>query len=209
MTEGYNSGTSGGLGSVVLETILDQKLLDPKDMRLSTYSGKTQSSKAIAAGIEVRRGDMREPETLLHAFEGASTLFLVSYPSVGAERYELHRNAIDAAKKAGVKHIIYTSLTFGGIEGEETIAGVMEAHLNTTKYLKASGLTWTIVREAIYAHLWNNFAGFLRLEGKDEFDVIISADGPNSWASREDLGEGTAQIVARWVCANHCLFQFI
>ncbi|KAK9234304.1 hypothetical protein V1525DRAFT_435757 [Lipomyces kononenkoae] len=152
-----NAGTSGGLGSVVLDTILDQKLLAPQGIRLSTFSGQTKSAKAIAAGIEVRRGDMRELRLWFMHFEGAVAVFLVSYPSVGAERYDLHRNAIDAAKKAGVKHIIYTSLTFGGVDGEQSVAG-------TVKYLKPSGLSWTIIREATYAHLWNNFAGFLPLE---------------------------------------------
>lgn len=196
---GKNTGTSGGLGSVVLDTILDQKLFSPEEIRLSTFSGETKSAKAIANGIEVRRGNMWEPESLVTAFEGAECVFLVSYPSVGEERYELHRNAIDAAKKAGVKHVIYTSLTFGGVDGEQSIAGVMQAHIKTAEYLKASGLSWTIIREATYAHLWNNFAGFLRLEQSGEFDVVVAADGPNSWASRRDLGEGTAQIVGHWV----------
>jgi uncharacterized protein YbjT (DUF2867 family) len=196
---GQHTGTSGGLASVVLEIILDKKLLAPNEFRLSSYSGQTKSTKAIAAGIEVRRGDMREPATLVHAFEGAEAVFLVSYPSVGEERYELHRNAIDAAKKAGVKHIIYTSLTFGGITGEKSTAGVMQAHIKTVNYLKASSLSWTIVREATYAHLWNNFAGFLRLDQTGEFDVVVAEDGPNSWASRQDLGEGNAQIVGHWV----------
>lgn len=195
----HNTGTSGGLGSVVLDTILDQKLIAPSEIRLSTYSGQTKSTKAIAEGIEVRRGDIREPETLLHAYAGAECVFLVSYPSVGEERYVLHRNAIDAAKKAGVKHIIYTSLTFGGVDGEQSGAGVMQAHIKTANYLKASGLSWTIIREAIYAHLWNNFAGFIPLEGTDEYDVVIPSDGPNTWASRQDLGEGTGQIVGNWV----------
>ncbi|KAK9366208.1 hypothetical protein V1509DRAFT_611780 [Lipomyces kononenkoae] len=192
------TGTSGGLGSVVLDTVLDKELLAPNEIRLSTFSGQTKSARAVATGIEVRRGDLREPETLVHAFGGAEAVFLVSYPSVGEERYDLHRNAIDAAKKAGVKHIIYTSLTFGGVDGVRSIAGVMQAHIKTVNYLKASGLSWTIIREATYAHLWNNFAGFLRLEEMGEFDVVVASDGPNCWASRQDLGEGTAQIVGHW-----------
>jgi uncharacterized protein YbjT (DUF2867 family) len=192
------TGTSSGLGSVVLKTILDQNLLPPDSIRISSSSSRSTPTEGVAAGVEIRYGDMKRPETLVQSFAGADALFLVSYPSVGEERYELHRNAIDAAKEAGVKHIIYTSLTFGGVDGEDSTAGVMQAHLKTMRYLKTCGLSWTIIREATYAHLWNNFAGFLRVDAGDDYDVVVSQDGPNSWASREDLGEGTAKIVARW-----------
>jgi uncharacterized protein YbjT (DUF2867 family) len=185
---------------VVLETILDQKLLPAASIRISSSSNRPVSAKVKEAGIGVRHGDMTKPETLVQSFAGADALFLVSYPSVGEERYKLHRNAIDAAKKAGVKHVIYTSLTFGGVTGEQTIAGVMKAHVETVRYLKASGLSWTIIREATYVHLWNVFAGFLQLDGDGDCDVVVSHDGPNSWATRRDLGEGTAKIVGRWVC---------
>lgn len=166
---------------------------------MSSSNGQTKSKPAIAAGVEVRRGDMREPETFVNAFEGAEAIYLVSYPSVNEERFDLHRNAIDAAKKAGVQHIIYTSLTFGGLHGEKSIAGVMQAHIKTTEYLKASGLSWTIIRYATYAHLWNNLSGFLQLGDTNDFDVVVAADGPNSYASRQDLGEATAYILGRWV----------
>lgn len=145
---------------------------------------------------------MNKPETLRESYRGAEALFLVSFPSVGEERYQLHKNAIDAAKDAGVKHIIYTSLTFGGRSGRKSYAGVMQAHIKTVEYLKNSGLDWTIVREPTYAHLWNNFAGFLDLEkvaNEEHLEVTISNDGQNHWASRKDLAEATARIVANWV----------
>ncbi len=124
---------------------------------------------------------------------------MVSYPSVGEERFKYHKTAIDAAKKAGVKHILYTSLTWGGPEGESSVSGVFQAHLKTTNYLKETGLDWTIIREPTYAHLWNNLAGFLSLDTTGDFDVVISNDGPHHFANRKELGEATAKIVANWV----------
>jgi NAD(P)H dehydrogenase (quinone) len=101
----------------------------------------------------------------------------------------------------GVKHVIYTSLSWGGPRGEESVAGVLQAHLKTVKYLKESGLTWTIIREATYSHLWNNLAGFLKLDGpaNEVQEVIIPGDGPNHWANREELGIATGRIVGNWV----------
>lgn len=186
----------------MLETILEKKLLRPTEFAISSWSGQTKSKKAIEAGIEVRSGDFTKPDTLAHTFDGAEALFLVSFPSVGEERFFYHRNAIDAAQKSGVKHIIYTSLTFGGVDGERSVGGVAQAHIRTIAYLKASGLKWTIIRYSTYQHLWNNFAGFLRLEGKGDAQVVIPNDGPNHWADRADMSEATARIVADWVCAQ-------
>jgi NAD(P)H dehydrogenase (quinone) len=101
----------------------------------------------------------------------------------------------------GIKHVIYTSLTWGGPLGDEpSVAGVLQAHLKTAKYLKQSGLQYTIVREATYWHLWNNMAGFLNTGSKVEVqEVVIPGDGPNHWANREDLGEATGKIVGNYV----------
>lgn len=201
---------SGGLGSQVLDTILTQDLLPPSQIRISSYSLNSSSlQRATAAGIEVQHGDLTKPETLRQSYAGAEALFLVSYPSVGEERFQLHKNAIDAAKDVGIKHILYTSLTFGGHAGEKSYAGVMQAHLKTVEYLKNSGLEWTVIREATYNHLWNNFAGFLDLsKAPRHLRVVVSNDGPNHWANRIDLAEGTAKIVAAWVNLNfHARFR--
>ena len=183
----------------MIKTILARKLLPPSELRISAYSSSSVPAEARVAGIEIRYGNLKKPETLLESYAGAECLFLVSYPSAGEERYELHKNAIDAAKQVGVKHVIYTSLTFGGPDDKESVAQVMHAHTKTTRYLKASGLTWTIVREGSYAHLWNNFSGFLRLDGTGDLEAVIPESGPDHYVSREDLGEGTAYIVVDWV----------
>lgn len=72
---------------------------------------------ARAAGIEIRLGDMTKPSSLISSYRGASALFLVSYPSIGEERFKYHKIAIDAAKEAGIKHVLYMSLTWGGEKG--------------------------------------------------------------------------------------------
>ncbi|KAK4960447.1 hypothetical protein LTR10_003343 [Elasticomyces elasticus] len=182
-----HSGTSGGLGGVALKTILAQNLIPVKSLRISAYNENALPPEIKASGIEVRFGDLNNPDSLLRSYEGAEILFLVSFPSVGEERFQLHKNAIDAAKAVG---------------GQNLFAGVMQAHLRTTEYLKASGLTWTIIRMGTYAHLWNNFAGFLNVNGSLEpFEVVIPDDGLNHWTNRQDQGEATAKIIAD--CANY------
>ena len=126
------------------------------------------------------------------AFAGGDKLLLVSYPSIAYEiRVKSHIAAIDAAKRAGIKHVYYTSLMFA----DDSQAAVMQAHLDTEKYLKESGLTYTILREGIYSESYPLYFGFWSPgEGNDEVLVPYS-DGGIAWVSREDLGEGTAKIM--------------
>jgi uncharacterized protein YbjT (DUF2867 family) len=194
------TGTSGRLGGSVLRNILEKKLISTSELIISAYNIDKVPAEAKAAGIPVRHGDYTKPETLASSFRGADTLFLVTFPSVGEERFSVHKAAIDAAKEAGIKHVIYTSLSFGGPTGLETVAGVMKAHVKSVKYLMASGLGYTIVRVATYAEIWNAFTGLLQLkEGQEDIDVVIPGDGPNTWAARDELGEATAVVVANWV----------
>lgn len=121
---------------------------------------------------------------------------------MGEERYVLHRNAIDAAKTAGVRHIIYTSLAFcGGSEGSTSVAQVAQAHLLTEAYLKASGLTYTVIRMASYFHLWNNYCGFLNLDVPQDTiqNAVLPNDGLEHWADRDELGQAAAKVITNWV----------
>jgi uncharacterized protein YbjT (DUF2867 family) len=196
------SGSTGGIGRSALQTILSEKLIPISQLRISSYNTAAIPASIRETGIEIRKGNLYEPSTLVESYSGAEVLFLVSYPSMGEERFVLHRNAIDAAKTAGVRHVIYTSLSFsGGAEGTTSVAQVAQAHLLTEAYLKESGLTYTIIRMASYAHLWNNYAGFLRLDaGADVVqDAVLPNDGLEHWANRDELGEATGRLIANWV----------
>lgn len=107
-----------------------------------------------------------------------------------------HRAAIDAAVKAGVKHIYYTSLAFGN----PSKAGVMRAHIRTEKYLKEladQGKTdFTIIREGLYNESWPLYFGyyFSLLEDKRQ-RIVVAGDGPISWTAIADMAFGTAKIL--------------
>lgn len=167
------TGATGGIGSQVLKHLLQTCYVPPTEIALSIYNPNTSSSflSSLPEGIQVRRGDFLDPASLDEAFKGAEKLLIVSYPSIAYDiRVKAHKNAIDAAKRAGVKHIWYTSLAFGGktgvgkkgeeVDGEgKSVSAVMQAHLGTEKFLKESGITYTILREGHYAESYPLYLG--------------------------------------------------
>jgi len=188
------TGATGGLGSQVFKHLL--QLLPPSQITASLYNPSGASEFIKASGALIKQGSYTDPSSLDTAWAGADKLFLISYPGISREtRVQAHKTAIDAAKRLGVGHVYYTSLGFGTGVSPESVADVMQAHLETERYLKQSGLKYTIIREGIYSESWPLYLGFWSKEDGDTA-VIPTADGPVAWVSREDLGEATAKIIA-------------
>lgn len=135
-----------------------------------------------AQGCTVRYGDFDKPETLAEAVQGAYKMLLISGTRVGA-RVAQHKAAIDAAAAAGVRHIAYTS--FIGIDDPANPAEVRHDHAETEALIRASGMAWTMLRDAHYA------------------DAMIVMAGPQvmqngQWVS--NAGEGLEAMVWRDDC---------
>ena len=161
------------------------------DIVVSLHNPSGATPEITQSGVEVRQGDFTHPTTLDSAFAGGDKLLIVSYPSIAHEiRVTSHISAIDAAKRVGIKHIYYTSLMFA----DNSQAAVMQAHLDTEKYLKESGLTYTIVREGIYSESYPLYFGYWDPSRGSEVKVPYG-DGGIAWVCREDLGEGTARAM--------------
>jgi len=92
-------------------------------------------------GIEWVTGDLGKPESLVSAFRGAETLFLVS--SIGEDTVVLQHNAIAAARSAGVKRIVKLS-AFGA--SNHTNAPICRWHYQIEQEMQRSGMDWTILR---------------------------------------------------------------
>lgn len=105
-----------------------------------------------------------------------------------------HRAAIDAAVKAGVKHIYYTSLAFAN----PSKAGVMRAHIRTEEYLRGlEGVKVTVLREGLYCESWPLYFGYyFGLKGEERREVVVAGDGEVSWTSIADMAFCTAKILA-------------
>jgi NAD(P)H dehydrogenase (quinone) len=138
------SGASGGFGREAVDLLLER--VDPQDLILVSRN-PAGLAELEARGAQVRRGDFDRPEELEAAFEGADRMLLISTRDVG-RRAEQHALAIDAAKRAGVQHIVYTS-SDGAEPGNPAL--VAPDHLRTEVLLAESGLDFTIMRDSLYA----------------------------------------------------------
>ncbi|WP_408590662.1 SDR family oxidoreductase [Novosphingobium sp.] len=174
------TGASGQYGSIVADALVAQGRA--ADLILITRSPVKLADRA-AQGCAVRYGDYDKPETLVTALAGADKLLLISGTRVGA-RVVQHRAAIDGAVAAGVGHVLYTS--FIGIDDPANPAEVRHDHIETERLIRASGLGFTMLRDAHYA------------------DSMILMAGPGVMASGawvSNAGEGLEAMVWREDCA--------
>ncbi|HET7607215.1 MAG TPA: NAD(P)H-binding protein [Gammaproteobacteria bacterium] len=138
------TGGSGQLARRVAELLLVK--IAPQDLIVTTRTPARLRSLA-ERGVVVRQADFAAPQTLRGAFAGAGRMLLVSATDLGL-RTAQHRAAIDAAKAAGVRHVVYTS----GLRPEPpNPAVVAPSHYATEQALMQSGLAWTILRNSLYA----------------------------------------------------------
>jgi NAD(P)H dehydrogenase (quinone) len=138
-----------------------------------------------APGDGQRRLDFDEPTSLDLA--GVSTLVLVS-AGYGEDDQVVarHRAVLDAAIRDRVNHVVYTSLTTGGDH-----LGFALAHRATEQMIKASSLTWTILRNGLYAELF----GALLTWTDDALESALG-NGALSAVARSDLAAAAAIVAS-------------
>lgn len=105
-------------------------------------------SKAQGLGVEVRPGSYDDRSALQQAFAGIDTVLLVSGMDAPDKRIEQHRNVIEAAKAAGVRKLVYTSVQ--GPEEGSAFSPIVQSNRQTEQDVKASGLDWVVGRNGIY-----------------------------------------------------------
>lgn len=179
------TGASGHFGALVL-THLTGTYGYPANLIIATSRNPEGLAHWAELGVEVRGADFNEPANLAEAFKGAEKLLLVSTDSTDNEaRLNSHLHAIDAAKAAGVSHIFYTSMP----QPENSLVSFSHVHLETENAIKASGLTYTILRNSWY---FENLLG--AIPGALASGTLYTAAGSGtiSYLSRSDLAKAAA-----------------
>jgi NAD(P)H dehydrogenase (quinone) len=179
------TGATGHLGRRVAQLLADgiERGDLPHVERLVAVTRRPAAAADLAArGVDVRAGDFDRPAGLPAAFAGVDRLLVVSTDDLRpGQRVRQHRDAIDAAVAAGVRHLVYTSVT--DPTGPEP-AELNAQHHATEEHLRAVAPAWTSLRNSIYADL-----------------LVQQYVAPTGDAVITNAGQGRAPYVARDDCA--------
>lgn len=133
------TGVTGKLGSYVAN------LVDKKGM-VSVHLARSPERAKVYASAEIRKMVYANTPEVVEVLKGIDTLLMVSARE-NAERVREHKGFLDAAKLAGVKHIVYTS--FYGADEKATFT-LSRDHAQTEAYIKELGFTYTFLRDNFY-----------------------------------------------------------
>jgi NAD(P)H dehydrogenase (quinone) len=134
------TGSSGHMGTVVIETLL--KKMSAQHIHVITRK-EEKRSEMEARGLNAFSGDYKDVASLERAMNGVDTVLLISSGDQG-DRMQEHKNVVDAAKKMGVTSIAYTSRS---LKNRATLTNtLMEEHFATEDYIKQSGLNYIIFK---------------------------------------------------------------
>lgn len=182
------TGATGQLGNqIVSELTAKYPITQLSALARTTEKGLPFSEK----GISVKIGNYQDPSSLLEAMKGIDSVLLISSSDFN-DRIGQHKNVIDAAKAAGVQHIYYTGVAIKDIE-TSPLKPLLGDHFETEAYIKQSGMTYTFLRNSLYADVVPMFIGANVLETGMFFPA---GEGKVAFASRNDLAKVIAKIIA-------------
>ncbi len=175
------TGATGQLGRLVVE-----KLKEKTSERIIAIVRSPQ--KAADLGIPARQADYDKPETLGNALAGIETLLLISASEIGKRTLQ-HRNVVDAALRAGVKRIVYTSI----LHADTNPMSLAQEHLATESVIKKSGLSYTILRNGWYTENYTNSISGALAGGAF---IGCAGNGKISSATRADFAEAAVAVLS-------------
>ena len=149
---------TGATGKVGQEVAKQLKAKGEPFRVLARSPGKARA--LLGGDVEVAAGDLGDPASLDAALAGADRLFLL--PATDPRQREWELNAIDAAKRAGVKHVVKLSAIGASRDSPVVLA---RWHREVEEALEASGLAWTILQPTFFAQNFLNFAPSIQAQG--------------------------------------------
>lgn len=177
------TAVSGQLGREVAQKLIAQS----EDA--SVIGLARAPAKVAGLNIEIRPGDYDQPEQLRTSLAGVDALVIVSGMAPPEERIQQHRNVINAARAAGVKKLIYTSII--GPEGGTRFSPVVQSNRQTEEDIKISGLPWAIGRNGIYIEPDIEYIESYKARG----EIANSAgDGKCGYTTRSELALAYAAL---------------
>ncbi len=180
------TGASGQLGRLVIEALLQTV---PVPEVVAAVRNPAKAGDLAARGVQVRQADYSQPATLDAAFKGADKLLLISSSEVG-QRAAQHRAVIEAAQRAGVKLVAYTSI----LHADSSPLGLAAEHQETEALLRASGLPFVLLRNGWYTE---NYAGGIPAALAHGAVLGSAGAGRIASAARADYAAAAAAVLTQ------------
>lgn len=180
------TGASGQLGRLVIASLLKRV---PANQIVAAVRSPEKVADLAALGVIVKQADYSQPDALEQAFAGADKVLLISSSEVG-QRLAQHRNVIDAAKRAGVSLIAYTSL----LHADRSPLALADEHKATEAYLAGSGVPFVLLRNGWYSE--NYLASVPAALAHDAF-IGCAGEGRIASAARADYADAAAVVLTR------------
>lgn len=180
------TGASGQLGRQVITELL-KKL--PAAEIVAAVRDPNKVADLVAQGVQVRVADYNQPTTLESAFKGAEKVLLISSNELG-KRVTQHSHVVDAAQKAGVKLLAYTSI----LHADSSPLALAEEHKGTEALIKASGLPYVLLRNGWYTE---NYLASVPTALQHGVLIGSAANGQISSAARADYAAAAAMVLTK------------
>lgn len=185
------TGATGHFGNATIDFLIEKGINATQIAALVRNEHSADELKA--KGVNTLLGDYDNYNSLVTAFTGVEKLLFVSSSDI-MNRSAQHQNVINAAKEAGVKHLIYTSFQRKNESETSPLWMVAESHIQTEKWLKESGMDYTILKNNLYMDFLPGFIG----EKVAETGVIFvpAENGKVSAVLRSEMAEAAASILS-------------
>ncbi|KAA3666059.1 SDR family oxidoreductase [Pectobacterium carotovorum] len=180
------TGASGQLGRLVIKQLLEKV---PASDIVALVRDVNKVADLSAKGVQVKAADYNQPEALASALQGVDKVLLISSSEVG-QRAAQHRNVIEAAVKAGVKLVAYTSL----LHADKSPLALAAEHQQTEALLKASGLPHVLLRNGWYTE---NYAASIPAALEHGVFIGSAGEGKITSATREDFAAAAVAVLTQ------------
>ena len=178
------TGATGQLGRLVITSLLKKV---PAAGIVAAVRNVDKARGLAALGVQVRHADYNVPATWDEALKGADKLLLISSSEIG-QRVDQHRTVIEAARRAGVKLLAYTSV----LHADVSLLGLAAEHRETEALIRASGVPCALLRNGWYSE---NYTAGVPAALKHGKMYGCAGTGRISSASRADYAEAAATVL--------------
>ncbi|KRE43607.1 SDR family oxidoreductase [Knoellia sp. Soil729] len=179
------TGATGQLGRLAIDSLLTRGV-EPGDV-VALVRDSAKASDLAARGVVVRVGDYGDPASLDAALAGVDRLLFISGSEVG-QRGVQHQNVIDAAVRADVELVAYTSI----VRADTSSLALAAEHIATEKALAESGLPHALLRNSWYLE---NYTAQVPVQLEHGVVLGAAAEGRVSAAARADFAQAAAAVI--------------